>query len=469
MERGPLKEKGSAYDLIIRGGHLCGFEPGSPRDSTDPAQEIAVRDGRIARIAPHIAAPAKRLIDAHGLAILPGLVDPHVHLGLPMKKTTSSDDVASGTSAALHGGTTTVIDFTLQHPGESLAASLRARIDDFKGRARTDYALHVCVTDWPDDIGAALDEVMRLGAVTFKVFTCYEGMMIAPENLRALFREASQRGLLVLLHAEDDAILQAETARLLAAGETGPAAHPASRPPEAEARAIRNAIAAAREADASAYFVHVSSAEGLHSITGARKEIGKPIHAETCPQYLLLDESAYHGPDAVQFMVAPPLRPAASKRALRAAIANGEIDVVATDHCPFRRAQKELPGAPFTAIPNGLPGIETRLTLLYTTARATLEEIVALLSRNPARIMGLYPRKGTLRRGSDADLILFDPEAEWTIAAGDLHMRTDFSPYEGMRVRGRVDTVLLRGEVVLEKGKLKGRPQGTYLKRTPRI
>ena len=468
-----MKDKGSSYDLIITGGRLIGYEPGSPRDSREPTQEIAIRDGRIARVAPRIEAPAKRRIDARGLCVLPGLIDPHVHLSLSMKGTISSDDVDSGTAAAIYGGVTTVIDFTLQHPGESLAESLCARMRAFDGKAHTDYALHVCVTDFPADIGAALDEVVALGGTSFKVFTCYsrEGMAIGQENLQTLLRETGARGLLVLLHAEDDAILQAETERLWNAGETGPAGHPVSRPPAAEARAIADSIAAARAADAPVYFVHVSTAQGLQAITAARQGPGMPIYAETCPQYLLLDDSAYLGLDAAQFMVAPPLRPAENKAALLDAVVQGDVDVVATDHCPFRRAQKEVPGAAFTEIPNGLPGIETRLPLVHTATRdrLSLDEIVALLSRTPARIMGLYPQKGVIRRGSDADLVLFDPDARWELRALDLHMKTDFSPYEGFPVQGRVETVLLRGNLVLEDGKLRGRRRGEYLQRTPRI
>ncbi len=465
------REGESPYDLIVAGGLVVtGEGPAAPGD-------VAVRGETIARVAARIDAPCRRRIDAHGLVVMPGLVDPHVHLSLPMKGTVSSDDPESGTRAALFGGVTTIVDFTLQRPGERLAESLERRQREFAGRAHTDHAFHANVTSFPDDFAQRLprelDELVRRGATTLKAFTCYshEGYDISPANLKTLLRAAAARGLLVLVHAEDDALVAESTARLEATGHTSPAHYPLSRPAEAEARAIAAVGTAAREEGAPVYFVHVSSAAGLQAALAERRQARAPVFIETCPQYLVLEHSRFAGPDGAQYLLAPPLRTTRDREALLAALIAGDIDVVATDHCPFRRAQKDLPGTPFTRIPCGLPGIETRLALLHTLCVASglmrLEHLVALTATQPARIHGLASRKGALRPGADADVVLLDPDAQWLVEAGALHMGTDFSPYAGSRVRGRVRSVLLRGQVVIEDGELRGGPEGRFLNRRP--
>jgi dihydropyrimidinase len=459
------------HDVVISGGLLVSEGGASLGD-------VAVRGERIAEIAPRIASPARRRIDATGLLVLPGLIDPHVHLGLPMKGTRSSDDPDTGTAAALFGGVTTVIDFTLQRPGQSLDGSLRERLAEFEGKANCDYSLHVNVTDFPEGfdvgLGESLARLAGLGAASVKVFTAYskEGMSIGAGALRAVLKQARAKGFRVLVHAEDDRSVNEAQDRLGAAGRVGATDYPLSRPAEAEARAIEEVCEAAREEGTAVYFVHVSTAGGLAAIRRARSRTTVPIYMETCPQYLTLDDSRYGRPDGVQYLVAPPLRKPEDRFALLGALGRGEIDVVATDHCLFRKSQKDLPGTPFLEIPNGLPGVETRLPILYTTATATgrigVEEIVRLTSTMPARIFGLYPRKGSVAVGSDADLVLFDPDAVWTITPQALHMATDFSPYDGFQVRGCVRTVLLRGAVAIEGGGIQIRGSGRYLPRTPR-
>lgn len=458
------------HDLIISGGQVVGTQGVRVCD-------VAIQGERIVQLAPCIDGPCRRRIDARGLVVLPGLIDPHVHLGLPMKGTISSDDPESGTAAALFGGVTTIVDFTLQHPGQSLPESLAERLGCFEGKAHTDYALHVNVTDFgpgfEQRLGRELAEVAELGATSFKVFPCYsrEGVAIGPGHLRVLLKAADAAGLLVLVHAEDDRILTTNEKKLVASGRITPTNYPRSRPPEAEVRAISDVITVALESESAVYFVHVSTAGGLQAILAGRQRSAKPIYLETCPQYLILDDSAYAGPAGAQFMVAPPLRAPENKTALLKALVQGHVDVVATDHCPFLRSQKDLPGAPFTSIPNGLPGVETRLALLHTLAVAsqliTLEDLARLTATKPAEIFGLHPRKGCIAPGSDADLLVFDPHAEWVIRSDVLHMNTDFSPYEGFKARGKVRTVLLRGEVVVADGILKSGKSGRFIKRKP--
>jgi dihydropyrimidinase len=459
------------YDLIVSGGRVVREDGVFPCD-------VAVREERIAEVAPRIAGPMRRRIDAAGLLVLPGLIDPHVHLGLQAKGTVSSDDVGSGTLAALHGGVTTIIDFTVQRPGQKPVESLRDRLAEFAGRAACDYALHVNLTRFPegfeDSAEADLREVADRGATSVKVFTAYakEEMRIDPDRLRTVLRAARRIGLQVLVHAEDDGIVSLAQRRLLERGETGVERFADSRPAEAEARAIAETIGTAGKADAAVYFVHVSTAAGWKAIREGRRTLSSPIYLETCPQYLVLDRSVYGRPDGAQFLVAPPLRETEDREALLDALSTGGVDVVATDHCPYRREQKERPDFPFTELPNGLPGVETRLPLLYTIGdsrnRLTVQELVRVTSANPARIFGLHPRKGAIEPGADADLVLFDPEARWVCDPSVLHMRTDFSPYAGLEMHGKVRTVLLRGRVVVDRGKTLIHDAGRWLPRTPR-
>lgn len=464
------------YDLIVAGGRIV-------REDGILDGDVAIRGETIRQVAPRIDAPAARVIDAAGMWVLPGLIDPHVHLGLPTKGTFSADDIPSGTLAALHGGVTTIVDFTIQRPGQTPADSLRARRTEFDGQTACDYALHVNVTDFPADFDAAIEsrlrEVLRLGATTLKIFTAYskEGMRIPPERLRCVLRTARSLGLLPLIHAEDDSIVAEAREQLIARGECGAESFAASRPPEAEARAIRDCIEIARAEDVEVYFVHVSTAAGVEAIRAGRRAdfpgsgLSGTIYLETCPQYLVLDKSSYEREDGAQFLVAPPLRSREDRDALLAAIASGDVDVVATDHCPFRIDQKARPAASVFDLPNGLPGIETRLPILHTFGvvpdRITPQQLVRLLATRPARIMGLSPRKGAIEPGADADLVIFDPDTRWICRASALHMRTDFSPYEGVGLQGKVRQVLLRGRTVVEDGRASADLPGRWLPRSP--
>ncbi len=437
---------------------------------------IGIRQGRIAFLSASGMPTHRERVRADGLLVLPGLIDPHVHLGLPMAGTTTSDTPATGTAAAVHGGVTTVIDFTLQREGQSLPDSLAQRRGEFEGCSHTDFAFHANTTWFPDDFEARLPEELAglaaRGCRSMKVFTCYSeiGYNIGEQALRCLLRESRRLGLQVLVHAESETIVSDATAGKLEAGETNPTDYPGSRPPRAEVEAIKWVIGLARDEGAPIYFVHVSTAEGARAILDARAGGGHPpVYLETCPQYLWLNEGCFAWAEGVQFLVAPPLRTESDNETLRRLLLDGDVDVVATDHCCFRRDQKRLPGKPFPELPKGLPGVETRLPLVHTLYRdgssGALPEMMKALARNPARIMGLLPRKGSIRLGADADLVLFDPEARWILGAADLHTATDFSPYEGQTVYGRVRSVYLRGNRILQEGALAGEATGRYAER----
>ena len=326
--------------------------------------------------------------------------------------------------------------------------------------------------DFEARLPGELTELVARGCRSLKVFTCYSeiGYDIGEDALRLLLRESRRVGLQVLVHAESESIVSGATGGLLEAGETTPVDYPRSRPPHAEIEAIQWVLGIAREVDASVYFVHVSTAAGARAILGARAgQKTSPVYLETCPQYLWLDERRFAGPDGAHFLVAPPLRTGSDNETLRRLLLKGDVDVVATDHCCFRREQKGRPGESFHALPKGLPGIETRLPLVHTLFRdissGGLPPMMEVLARNPARIMGLLPRKGSICLDADADLVLFDPDVPWTLRAESLHTATDFSPYEGQQVFGQVRSVYLRGNRILQEGELTGQPTGRYAER----
>ncbi len=435
----------------------------------DGAREgtLRIAGERIAEVLPaavDAAAVATRhgaeLVDGRGRWLIPGGVDPHVHFALPVAGTVTCDDFAGGTRAALAGGTTTVIDFVTPGRGEPLRATVEARLREASS-AVCDYSLHLSVTEWRDATAAELRDVSReFNLRSVKLYMAYlETIGLDDGALAAAMRACADLDLTVLLHAEDGAEVTRRQHALLAAGETSPAAHPRSRPPEVEEAAVRRALVLAREAGCRLYVVHVSTAGGLAAIAAAR-DAGQAVFAETCPQYLWLDESAYDAPldQAACCVMSPPLRAPAHREALRAAVRRGDVDVLATDHCAFTRAQKSFSRDDFTCIPGGAAGVEQRLALTYTACvvQGGLSPAawVRLVAQRPAEIFGLAPRKGRLAAGADADLVLWHADREWTITAGDAHGRSDHLLYEGLRVRGQVDRAWSRGELVAVAGRI---------------
>ena len=429
-------------DLVVRGGSIV-TPHGIIRADLGIAAERIVAIG--------LGLSGRDEIDASGKLVLPGVIDAHTHMAAENYGITSSDDFLSGTRAAACGGVTTIIDFTVGTQETSIPEEIEARKQE-AAPSVIDYALHAEVIGWKPGQEKELEEAREAGVRSFKFYMAYGSLGQRADTgvLYHAFRKIEEIDGVAMVHAEDDPIIESLVANLSPEQRATMSAYPGTRPAICEGAAIEQAIYLAAQTGVRLHVVHVSSALGLEAIRQSRSH-GVRVSGETCPQYLLLTEEAYERAEGPQFSVMPPLRTKADQEALWSALRDGTLDLVATDHCPFTREQKTWTGS-FLDLPYGLPGVETLLPLLYSegvrNGHLPLTAIPRLLSEGPARVNGLYPRKGTLAIGSDADIVIFDPEKEWTIHAENLHMATDFSPYEGRQVRGAVETTISCGRIV---------------------
>ena len=441
------------------------------------AADVRIEGGCITEVGPSLPAnPADNAIDATGMYVMPGGIDAHTHLDMPLGDIVSADDFETGTRAAAFGGTTTIVDFAIQERGTNMRDALDTWWKKAEGRATIDYGLHMIVTG----LGGAgledMDDMVGEGVASFKLFMAYpNSLMVDDATIFKALSQTARNGALICMHAENGGVIDVLIARALAEGKTAPVYHALTRPPRAEAEAVHRAIAIAEIAGAPVYIVHVSSEDALNQVREARDR-GVPVFAETCPQYLLLSIEDLERPgfEGAKYVLTPPLRPKEHQPKLWDGLKHDQIQVVSTDHCPFCFAgQKTLGKDDFTKIPNGGPGIENRLQLIYhygvNSGKLSLNRFVEVVSTAPARIFGLYPRKGELAPGSDADVVIWDPNAAHTIGARTHHMRVDYSMFEGFEVRGNARTVLSRGEVIVDGGKFLGKAgRGNYLKRAAR-
>jgi dihydropyrimidinase len=420
-----------------------------------------------------IAGAIDKTIDATHKLVIPGGIDPHTHMDLPFGGTSSSDDFETGTRAAAVGGTTTIVDFAVQYRGQSLYEALDVWFGKAEGKAAIDYGFHMIVTDLPDSRLPELKKLIDQGVSSFKLFMAYPGVFLVDDGtIFKAMTAAGEAGGLICMHAENGVVIDVLVKRALAEGKTAPKYHALTRPTRAEAEGVHRAIAIAEMAHSPVYIVHLSCYDALKEVQAAR-DLGLPAFAETCPQYLFLDYTYYEqdGFEGAKYVMTPPLRDRANQEHLWKGLRGNDLQVISTDHCPFCfKEQKELGRDDFSKIPNGGPGVEHRMSLIYdggvAEKRISLNRFVELTSTAAAKIFGLFPKKGTIAVGSDADIVIFDPNREQTISAQSHHMRVDYSAYEGRRVRGVVETVISRGKAVVENGIFTGKPgDGQFLRR----
>jgi dihydropyrimidinase len=447
--------------------------------SDDYVADVYCQDGTIAAIGKDLPShrfQADRTIDAKGKYVIPGGIDVHTHLNMPFGGTTSADDFESGTIAAAFGGTTSIIDFAIQYRGKTM----RHALDDWRARAEgkavIDYGFHMIVTELEDAGLGDMDHMVRNEGITsFKLFMAYPGVfMVDDQTIFRALKRTGENGGLICMHAENGGVIDELVKEALRKGQTAPKYHALTRPSRAEGEATGRAIALAEMAGVPIYIVHLSAADALDKVKQAR-DLGLPAYAETCPQYLFLSYDNYEEPgfDGAKYVMSPPLREKWHQDVLWKGLAKNDLQVISTDHCPFCMAEQKVLGKDdFSKIPNGAPGIETRLTLVHDGGvrhgRISMNRFVELCSATPARMFGLFPRKGTIAVGSDADLVVFDPDKKATLGVKTLHMRVDYNPYEGRTVQGSPSFVICGGKVVVDGDTFVGKAgAGRFLKRGP--
>ncbi len=435
--------------------------------------DVLIEDGRIAAIGENLSGDT--VLDATGCYVMPGGIDPHTHLEMPFMGTYSADDFESGTRAALAGGTTMVVDFALPAPGQGLLDALQMW-DNKVGRAHCDFSYHMAITWWGQQVFDEMEAVVKRGITSFKHFMAYKGaLMVNDDELFASFRRVGDLGGIALVHAENGDVVAELSARLLAEGNTGPEAHAYSRPPQVEGEATNRAIMVADMAGVPLYVVHTSCEDSHEAIRRARAQ-GKRVWGEPLIQHLTLDESEYFNPDwdhAARRVMSPPFRNKLHQDSLWAGLQSGSLSVVATDHCAFTTDQKRTGIGDFTKIPNGTGGLEDRMPMLWThgvnTGRLTPNEFVAVTSTNIAKILNMYPKKGAVLVGADADLVVWDPEAEKVISAGRQQSSIDYNVFEGQHVKGLPRYTLTRGVVAVTEGRVDSHEgHGEFVARAPR-
>ncbi len=438
----------------------------------DYSADILIEDETISTIGKSLDVEADVIIDAKNKLVIPGGIDPHTHMELPFGGTQSSDDFFTGTRAAAFGGTTTIIDFAVQNKGETLTQGVENWHAKAEGKCAIDYGFHLITTEFEDGDEKEMYRIMDGGVTSFKLFMAYPGVFLADDA--TIFRAmsaAGERGGLICMHAENGIVINEIIKRFLKDGRTAPKYHALTRPTIAEAEGVHRAIAIAEMAESPVYIVHLSCTDALNKVREARDR-GIPAFAETCPQYLFHSIEDYgEGFDGARYVMTPPLREKHNNAELWKGLKMDDLQVISTDHCPFcMKEQKELGKDDFSKIPNGAPGVENRMSLIYNGGvvenRISLNRFVELTSTAAAKMFGLFPKKGTIAVGSDADIVIFDPEKEHTFGVDAEHMNVDYSSYEGWKVKGKVETVLSRGRVVIENGEHKGKAgDGQFLKR----
>jgi dihydropyrimidinase len=452
--------------LLIKNGRII-------TSDQDYIADIYIEKDKITSIGLSIRIEANKIIDAKGKYVIPGGIDVHTHLDMPFGGTTSVDNFETGTRAAAFGGTTSLIDFAIQAKGTKMRTALDTWFKKAEGKATIDYGFHMIITDLPEADLGDMSDMVKEGVTSFKLFMAYPNVLLVDDaTIFRAMRHTANSGALVCMHAENGGVIDLIVQKALAEGKTAPIYHALTRPTTAEGEAVNRAIALSQMAGAPVYIVHLSSNDALEKVAEARDR-GLPAFAETCPQYLFLslDDMGKPGFEDAKLVFTPPLREKWNQDKLWGGLKKNSLQIVSTDHCPFCfHEQKELGIGDFTKIPNGGPGIEHRMQLMFdggvVGGRITLNRWVELTSTAPAKMFGMFPRKGTIAPGSDADIVIWDPEKEHIISVKTHHMNVDYSMFEGRKVKGDAETVISRGEVIIENNKFLGKAgRGNFVKR----
>lgn len=433
-------------------------------------QDVLIEDGRIKEVASHIDDKEAEVTEVCGKYLFPGFIDAHTHFDLEVSGTVTADGFRTGTEAALIGGTTMIIDFATQYKGESLSQALENWHKKSDGLASCDYSFHLAISDWNPLISQELKQIVDKGVTSFKLYMTYPDMVLDDESIYQVLKRLKEVGGIAGVHCENKGLIDALTAEEKSMGHMGTSAHPRTRPALVEAEAVGRLLKIAGIADTPVIVVHLSSGAGLKEIRTAR-ERGQLVMVETCPQYLLMDDSLYELPDfeGAKYIIAPPVRKREDRERLWEALKEHEIQTISTDHCSFTKEQKAAGKDDFTKIPCGMPGVENRPVLMYTYGvlkhGLALNQMCKLLSENPAKLYGLYPQKGCITPGSDADIVVWNPDAEWVITKDNQIAHSDYSPYEGTKVFGKAEQVYLHGRLAVNNGAVVLKRSGSYVAR----
>lgn len=437
--------------------------------------DVLIDNEKIIRTGEALQDEDAQIIDVSGKLLFPGFIDAHTHFDLEVAGTVTADDFETGTKAALLGGTTLVIDYASQDKGgHSLKEGLQKWHKKADGKCSCDYSFHMSIVEWNKQTENEIEDMLEAGITSFKLYMTYPAMIVNDSDLYKIIKRLNEYGCFAGVHCENAGVIDALIEEAKAKGHFGPENHPLVRPDEMEAEAVHRLLVIAKQAEAPVMVVHLTNRKALEEIREARRN-GQKVYAETCPQYLLLEDSVYSRPDfeGAKFVCAPPIRKKEDQDCLWDALAKEEIQTIATDQCSFTWEQKKLGKDDFTKIPGGLPGVETRGTLIYTygvrEGKITVQQMCRLLSENAAKLYGVYPQKGVIAPGSDADIVVFDPEKEGLISAKTHAYNTDNNPFEGFALHGGIDKVFLRGTLAVENGKLFQEKLGKYIMRGKKL
>lgn len=434
--------------------------------------DILVKGEKILAVGEDLEFRDAEIEDVSGKYLFPGFIDAHTHMALEVSGTITADKFDTGTKAEIAGGTTCIVDFATQNKGESLKEALDNWHKKADGESSCDYAFHLAISDWNEKVSEELAQVVADGIPSFKLYMTYDNMIVDDKTMYEILTRLKELGGIAGVHCENNGIIAARLNEVLQekGNRLDTADYPGTRPPAAEAEAINRLLKIAKCVDTPVIVVHLSSAEGYREIQHARED-GQTVYVETCPQYLLMDESKYFLPDGEgrKYMIAPPLRKKKNQQVLWEALSEGRIQTICTDHCSFDTAQKNMGAGDFSKTPCGMPGGEERPALIYqfgvNEGRITLEQMCKYLSENPAKLYRMYPQKGTLSPGSDADIVVWNPETEWTISKEHQQTNIDYCPMEGTKIKGRAEKVFLRGQLAAENGEIIAEKTGRYVPR----